>query len=228
MSTLPLIFRGDRISALVVGGGQIALRKIQNLMEVGAHVTVIAPHVIPEIKEICHQNHYARLLERMFCTGDTRLRRHHDPRKVAFNLVIAATDDNATNKAISAECQADGIPVNIVDVPELCTVYFAAVVRDEPLMISISTEGEAPFLARHMKHELNDFTKHWAPRVRWGSTFRKWVKDQVSEFSQREKMLGTFLEVSDGELATWDIENPPLSLWEGWAAQLNIQLKKTT
>lgn len=226
MSTLPLIFRGDRISALVVGGGEIALRKVQNLMEVGAHVTVIAPVVVPELKKLCHDNRNARLLERMFCTGDTRLRRHHDPKKAAFNLVIAATDDNATNRVISAECQAEGIPVNIVDVPELCTVYFAAVVRDEPLMIAISTEGKAPFLARHMKHELVDFTNHWAPRVRWGSTFRSWVKEHVSEFSQREEMLGNFLEISDAELATWDIDNPPVSLWEGWAAQLSIQLNE--
>ncbi len=221
MSTLPLIFRGDRIRALVVGGGEVALHKVHKLREVGAHITIISQDVHPEIRALAKEHRSVRLLERLYCTGDTRLRRHHDPKKVAFNLVIAATDDPATNEAISAECQADGIPVNIVDVPELCTVYFAAVVRDEPLQLSISTEGEAPFLARHLKHELHDFAERWAPRVRWGSTFRRWVKEHVSEFSQREAMYDRFLAVSDSELAAWDSADPPHDLWQTWAAELN-------
>jgi siroheme synthase-like protein len=226
MSTLPLIFRGDRIRALVIGGGKIALHKVQNLMDVGAEVTVISPDVDPELNEICEKNRSIRLLDRKFALGDTRAKHHDNPGKVAYNLVIAATDDPATNEAISAECQADGIPVNVVDVPELCTAYFAAVVRDEPLLIAISTDGKAPFLARHLKHELADFAHKWAPRVRWGSTFRSWVKVHIPMFSQREEMLGKFLELSDPELAAWDIENPPVNLWQDWAEELNIQLRE--
>ncbi len=227
MSTLPLVFRGDKIRALVVGGGEIALRKVQNLIEVEAQVTVISPIVISELQDICKENQSVRLLERLFCVGDTRLREHADPKKVAFNLVIAATDDPVTNEAISTECQAEGIPVNIVDVPELCTVYFSAVVREEPLQISISTEGKAPFLARHLKHELVDFAHRWAPRVRWGSTYRNWVKEHVAEFSQREEMLGRFLELNDAEIAAWDRKQPPVQMWESWAQELNIKLRET-
>lgn len=219
MHTLPLVFRGDRLRALVVGGGTVALHKVEKLLEVGAHVTVIAPVVVPELEHLLESTRSARLLKRLFCTGDTRLRRRMDPKRTAFNLIIGATDDPAVNEAISAEAMAEGIPVNIVDVPELCSVYFAAQVRDEPLLVAISTQGEAPFLAKRLKDDVARVVDHWAPHARWAARFRAWVKDAVRDPDARLHLYDRFLDLDDAEIASWDVDNPPLELWNRWLSE---------
>ena len=129
--------------ALVVGGGTIAARKIHDLLEARAEVTVISPVVCPEIQELAATGRI-HLRRRPYAAGDLG----------DAYLVIAATDDEDLNAAISREAQSLRLPVNVVDRPALCTFTLPAVVRRGDLTIAVSTAGQCPALASVMREEL--------------------------------------------------------------------------
>ncbi|MBS1262109.1 MAG: Siroheme synthase [Calditrichaeota bacterium] len=211
---LPLIFRGDRIRALIVGGGVIAKRKAETLLEAGADtVTVIAPAFARELRELAGDSDAVTLVEREFRPGELRA----GPGGRPYTLAIGATDDPATNRAVSDEARAAGVPVNVVDVPELCTVFFAATVRDDPLLLAVSTAGHAPFLARGLKRDLHEFIGPRALRARWAARFRRWVRERVADPAARDALYDRFLATPDADIAAWSPDDPPFDLWRTWA-----------
>ncbi|HUV04165.1 MAG TPA: bifunctional precorrin-2 dehydrogenase/sirohydrochlorin ferrochelatase [Armatimonadota bacterium] len=128
---------------VIVGGGPIAERKAQMLLDFGAAVGVIAPELTPRLHDLAENGlveHTAGVYMPGMLDG-------------AF-LVIAATDDRETNKAVSSEAQRLGILVNVVDDPELCTFFVPAILRRGDFIISISTSGRSPALARRVREEL--------------------------------------------------------------------------
>ncbi|TDA69349.1 MAG: bifunctional precorrin-2 dehydrogenase/sirohydrochlorin ferrochelatase [Clostridia bacterium] len=130
----------------VVGGGQVAERKVQSLLECGARVTVVSPTLdTPRLREWCQQDLLA-LLPRSYRPGDVA---------GAF-LVISATDQAEVNALVARDCRARGIIVNVVDAPELCDFIVPSVVRRGDLVISISTGGKSPLLARLLREELEE------------------------------------------------------------------------
>jgi precorrin-2 dehydrogenase/sirohydrochlorin ferrochelatase len=130
-----LDLRGAR--CLVVGGGKVARRKVEGLLEAGAAVTVVAPVVVPLPAGV-------EIHRRGYISEDLD----------GVTLVIAATDDPVLNARVSHEARARGMWVNVVDDPEQCTVVFPAVVRRGALQIAISTSGASPTLARRLREAL--------------------------------------------------------------------------
>lgn len=128
---------------VVVGGGEVASRKVASLLECGAKVTLISPAVVPGLAELIDQNKIECLC-RPYQPGDLA---------GAF-LVIGATDDEQVNRQVASEAQEQGILVNAVDDPPYCSFYVPAVIRRGPLCISISTTGTSPWLARKLREEL--------------------------------------------------------------------------
>lgn len=143
MHTLPLGFRLDGEPCLVVGGGEIASRKVALLLRAGARVTVVAPEVLPALRAEVEAGQ-GGVLARAWAEGDI----------ADAVLVIAATDDANLNARVSAACRARRIPVNVVDAPDLCTVIFPAIVDRSPLLISVSSNGESPVLSRLLRSQL--------------------------------------------------------------------------
>ncbi len=127
-------------NCLVVGGGEIALRKAESLVEAGASVTVIAPEVDSRFEQLGG----VKVERRSWQSGDTS----------GFTLVLAATDDRAVNEAISREASANGIPVNVVDDPELCSFIVPSCVRRGDMTIAVSTSGKSPSLSKRVRKEL--------------------------------------------------------------------------
>lgn len=128
---------------VVVGGGTVAQRKVETLIEFGAAVAVVAPELTPRLRELASKGvieHMAGMYEPANLDG-------------AF-LAVAATDDPETNKAVSAEAQRRGVLVNVVDRPDLCTFFVPAIVRQGELVISVSTSGRSPAMARRIREEL--------------------------------------------------------------------------
>ena len=144
MNGFPIVLTGlaDR-RCVVVGGGAVAARKAAALVEAGAHPVVVSPQFAPELAEMASAGQ-VELLERRYRQGDL----------AGAALVIAATDDRAVNAAVFGEAQSRGIPVNVVDHPELCTFILPAVVRRGELLIAVSTGGGSPALARHLREVL--------------------------------------------------------------------------
>ncbi|MDB5994099.1 MAG: sirohydrochlorin ferrochelatase, partial [Pseudomonas sp.] len=137
MDYLPLFhnLRGSRV--LVVGGGEIALRKSRLLAEAGALLRVVAPEIEPQLRELVTGS-----------GGECLLRGYVEADLDGCGLIIAATDDEPLNAQVSADAHRRCVPVNVVDAPSLCSVIFPAIVDRSPLIIAVSSGGDAPVLAR--------------------------------------------------------------------------------
>ena len=127
-------------AGLIVGGGPVALRKVEKLLPFQPRLTVAAPEILPEMAQ--------------FPTV-TLLRQPFAPALLAEkDFVIAATADMALNHTISRLCQTQRIPVNVVDDKDSCTFLFPALVQQGPLTVGISTAGASPSAAVYIKEQL--------------------------------------------------------------------------
>ena len=128
---------------LVVGGGEVATNKLQSLLEAEAEATLVAPEVTAEIAALEERGRISRQA------------REFIPEDLAdCALVIAATDDEETNRRVAEAATARNIPVNVVDNPQLCGFIMPSVVDRHPVQVAVSTGGAAPVLARLLRARL--------------------------------------------------------------------------
>lgn len=133
---------GRRI--IVIGGGAVAARKVQTLLEAGANITVISPEFCQDLYALQVDSGRIEMVARHYQPGDL---------EGAF-LVIAATDDPPVNEAVWEESQRHNCLVNIVDDPAHCNFIVPAVVERGDLKIAITTGGASPALARRLREQL--------------------------------------------------------------------------
>ena len=124
---------------LIVGGGTVALRKVEKLLPYGPGLTVVAPEPVSELAALP-----VELTRRPF--QETDLDR--------ADFVIAATDDEQENHRISALCQERRLPVNVVDDKGACSFLFPALVRRGSLSVGVSTGGSSPTAAIWLKKQI--------------------------------------------------------------------------
>jgi siroheme synthase-like protein len=136
----PVMLRLAGRAVLVVGAGPIAARKIEALLASGAAVTVVAPLVHPEIESLAAAGRVRLLREEV-------APRHLD----GVWLVISATGVPEVDGPLAAECERRRIFINAVDRPEDCSFYVPSIVRDEAVLVAISTDGQSPALAGHLR-----------------------------------------------------------------------------
>ncbi len=129
---------------VVIGGGNIGQEKVEKLLECGAAVVVISPEVNEGVRQMS-SNGRVTWTQREYQPGDL---------EGAF-IAIAATDDNATNRAISTEAEERNVLLNVVDVTHLCTFIAPSVARRGDVTIATSTAGASPALARKFREELS-------------------------------------------------------------------------
>ncbi|HJP86517.1 MAG TPA: bifunctional precorrin-2 dehydrogenase/sirohydrochlorin ferrochelatase, partial [Gemmatimonadaceae bacterium] len=130
MSDFPVALHGERIKAVIVGGGAVGTRKALALLEAGAQVTVVAPQISDELRE-------AERLRRV-----TVVREEYDRDCIkGMNLVIAATDSRDINAQIAVDAQHNGQLVNITDYPDEGNFHTMAVHRSGDITIAVSSGG---------------------------------------------------------------------------------------
>ena len=173
MQFLPLFHKLQGRQVLVIGGGEVALRKARLLSDAGAVLRVVAPDIRSELRALAGP-------------GGIFLRGYASSDLQGIALVIAATDDVPLNAQISADAQALGIPVNVVDAPALCSVIFPAIVDRSPLIVAVSSGGDAPVLARLIRAKIET----WIPATygqlaNLGKRFRERVKQLFPDVQQR-------------------------------------------
>ena len=134
MDYLPMFMDLRGRSALVVGGGEVAARKVDLLRAAGAVVIVVAPVFAAELSA---REDIVRRPERF-----------RDDHLDAMTIAIAATDEPAVNAAVASLADARNIPVNVVDEPELCRFIFPSIIDRSPVTVAVSTGGLSPVLAR--------------------------------------------------------------------------------
>ncbi len=140
LGTFPAFHRVEGRRVLIVGGGGEAAAKIRLLAETSAELVVFAPELEGEAR---------RDLEAAGATLEARFPEAADLADAA--LVFAATGNLDQDRAVRDLAKAAGVPVNVVDRPDLCDFFTPALVNRAPLSIAISTEGAAPVLARHVR-----------------------------------------------------------------------------
>ncbi len=124
---------------LVVGGGRIAYRKVEQLLMADAEVTVLSPMFVDEFTSLP-----VTLVERVYAAGDVD----------AFRLVITATGNTPVDQQIFDECEAKGIWINSADDPDRCAFTLPAALRRGDLMVTVSTGGASPALASWLRSHL--------------------------------------------------------------------------
>ncbi|HUV55982.1 MAG TPA: bifunctional precorrin-2 dehydrogenase/sirohydrochlorin ferrochelatase [Dehalococcoidales bacterium] len=141
---------------IVVGGGEVALRKVRALLEQGATVQVIAPTLSSELSHLADSNTIT-VLPRNYEPGDLKNAR----------IIIAATTETETNRRVAMEAKRRGILVNVVDDPEHSDFIVPSCIHRGDLTIAISTAGKSPALARKIRTRLeSDFGKEYLSLVK--------------------------------------------------------------
>lgn len=175
---------------LVVGGGSVALRKVQSLLEAGGRVTVVATAVCPE-------------LEALACAGQVTLERrpYRAGEAGGYRLVFAATDDRTVNTEVFRDGESAGVFVNVADDPELCSFHVPARVRRGNLQVAIASGGEAPFVVRRLRQLLEQrFGPEWSEWVDAAARFRTAVRAVERPPEEQEALFDTFFtETVNGE-----------------------------
>lgn len=143
MACFPFLIELNEKKCVIAGGGTIAARKVKSMLEFGANVTVIAPEIQEEIKERSEQ---IRIICREIQEQDLQ----------GADVVILATDQPEINHRLAQYCKENKILVNVVDVKEDCGFYFPAIIKQEDVVVSISTAGESPLLASYIRKEIEE------------------------------------------------------------------------
>ena len=143
MQALPIFLNIKQRHCVVIGGGDVAMRKVSMLLKANAAITLYSP-------EICHE--LQDLVDTQKIQYKCAIFEQNQIKSAC--LVIAATDDEAVNIAVSLAAKAQNIPVNVVDAPHLCTFTMGSIIDRSPVVIAISSEGNAPVLARYIRAKI--------------------------------------------------------------------------
>jgi uroporphyrin-III C-methyltransferase / precorrin-2 dehydrogenase / sirohydrochlorin ferrochelatase len=166
MDYFPVFLDLKKRRCLLVGGGEIATRKGRLLSKAGAVLRVVALDISDELRELVKGND-GEIFQRKYQSSDMQ----------DCVIAIAATDNESLNEKISLDAKAINIPVNVVDSPALCTYITPAIIDRSPLVIAVSSGGEAPVLARLIRAKLEtlipanygllaNIAKNWRDRVK--------------------------------------------------------------
>jgi precorrin-2 dehydrogenase / sirohydrochlorin ferrochelatase len=144
----PVFFKLDQLQLLIVGGGNVALEKLSFLFKNSdnANVTLVAPEIKDEIREIGKKYSNLILIQRKYKISDLENK----------DLVIAATSIKELNEEVRRDANAKRILINVADTPDSCDFYLGSVIKKGDLKIAISTNGKSPTFAKRMRELLED------------------------------------------------------------------------
>ncbi|MEN2426499.1 siroheme synthase CysG [Chromobacterium vaccinii] len=184
MEFFPIFLKLRQQRCLVVGGGEVALRKTRLLLAAGASLRVVAPELASELAELAESGELEHVSGR------------YSPALLdGLRLVVAATDDAEVNRAVAADAEARGILVNVVDDAEASRYISPAIIDRSPLMVAVASGGSVPVLARSIRARLESLIPAGYGRLaRFGSSFRDAVKARFPDVDARRRFWETVLE----------------------------------
>ncbi len=176
-----------KLSILVVGGGNVAYRKAKSILDSGGGFSAIALEFTADFLDLINKNGF-----------DYKVKSFEKEDIGNHNLIFSCTNDRATNELIFEEACKKFLLINVVDVPELCNFIMPAVIKRGKMIISISTQGLAPFYAKKQKEELDELLSPLLEDVtELAGLFRLKVL-QLENLSMRSKeaLFRAFLEIN--------------------------------
>ena len=175
MQALPIFMKISQRPCIVIGGGEVAARKVQMLLKANAAVTVVSPDLHHELQDMLDAQ---KIMHLPFKFEQSQIQ--------GATLVVAATDDEAVNMAVSEAAKEQNIPVNVVDAPALCTFTMGSIIERDPIVIAISSEGNAPVLSRHIRAKIEAMLPATYGRIAAiAGEFREQVKQKFASTQQR-------------------------------------------
>lgn len=144
----PVFLKLKDLKTLLVGAGNVGLEKLHSLLSNSpeATITVVAPVVKQEVKDLLEKHPSCNILERKFEYSDLEQK----------DLVILASDDKELHKHIREEARKQNLLINVADTPELCDFYLGSIVQKGYVKLAISTNGMSPTISKRLKEVLND------------------------------------------------------------------------
>ena len=181
----PVFLKAHQLEFLIVGGGYVALEKMEFLFKSSpnARVTLVAPFFRPETKKFI-ENRSVKVIKRKFRLWDLRKK----------NIVIATTDVPAINQKVRKACNRRGILVNVADTPDLCDFYMGGIVTKGNLKIGISTNGKSPTMAKRIRQFLEELLPDEIDDLlstlrEYRTTLKADFEEKVIEMNERTKLL---------------------------------------
>lgn len=176
MDYFPVFVELNGQPCLVVGGGEIAARKISLLAKAGASITVIAKTVSHHVTDLASR-YPLTVIEKSFDETDLNN---------GFRLVVSATDNHETNQRVADAANGLRVLVNVVDCPALCSFIFPAIIDRSPIIAAVSSGGAAPVLARLLRAKIETVIPPAYGRLaQLAEKFRDKVKQHFSDPAQR-------------------------------------------
>ena len=145
MKYFPFFLKLSEQSCLVIGGGDVAERKVDLLIKADAQITLIAPEISDHILSLEKE-------KKLLCHKEGYDKKFLDPEK--FKFIIVATNDKKLNIQIAADAREKRILINVVDQPDVCDFIFSSILERGPITIAVSTGGSSPVLARMLRTKL--------------------------------------------------------------------------
>lgn len=190
MRYLPLHVDLKDRHVLVIGGGEIAARKVRLLLKAGATIKLVAPEISDALAADLasgHQLIYEKYHERYLDNA---------------SLVVAATPDEVVNRQVSEDARSRNILVNVVDSPELCTATFPAIIDRSPIVVSVGSAGHAPVLTRYVRELIEQvLPERLAELAKFFQKTRDRLKTTFPDIDVRRRLTEEFLQSPGAEAA---------------------------
>jgi len=183
MKYFPVFLDAKNISAMVVGGGEVATRKIELLLKSTTNITVMSEKICTSIERLINL-HQLTWLQHNYESGHL----------TNINLVIAATDSVSINKSVYLEATPLNILTNVVDQPELCTYITPAIIDRSPMLIALSSSGSSPILVRMLREQIEKtLPQAYGKLADFSYKFRDHVKARVKGLRNRRSFWENIL-----------------------------------
>ena len=181
MKHYPLFLNLQGKRVVVVGGGQVAKRKVDTLLKAGAKICLISPEVCPQLKKIIESN----------SDSITISRRKYRPEDLNSGwLLFVATDNRELNHQIYKAAKKQGIWVNIADEPSECDFIVPSTIHRGDLTLAISAGGESPSLCKQLRLEFeNILPRDMGLLVESLGEIKRWLQDQGIEPDKKRRFL---------------------------------------
>ncbi len=184
MEYFPLFTKLEGRPCLVVGGGSVASRKIASLLRAGAKITLISPTIANNLGPLVEAKRLS-LVQREYDPGDLN---------TSFCLVIVATNNACLNASIGEQANALGIPVNVVDAPDQCSVILPSIIDRNPVVVAVSSGARSPVLSRVLRSKLETIIpSRYGKLADLVGSFRDAVKQRIAVPQARRGFWETVL-----------------------------------
>ncbi|PCI45048.1 MAG: uroporphyrinogen-III C-methyltransferase [Moraxellaceae bacterium] len=214
MDYLPLFLKLEGKRCLVVGAGEVAVRKASLVLKAGGTVEVVSPQCCAAMAQLVADNDALSYRNSVYTATDLD----------GAQLVIAATDHREVNEAVSTDAHQANVLVNVVDQPNLCSFILPAVIDRSPVVVAVSSGGNSPVLARTIRTKLESLIPSaYGKLAELVGEFREDAKKRFSSINERRHFWESVLDGPVAELVfAGDMDKAKQMLEEQFATEQDL------